>query len=124
MFAKTDKPVRIALNKLMHDNYAFFCPVTLLHLSLSRPLGMITVLSDSIERGLKAGTLIDVDNKIDLEHHCFIDGNNQNQQAKADALKQAEEAAAKVEEEAKAKTETEEAEADTKAKSKGKKADK
>ena len=78
MFAKTDKPVRIALNKLMHDNYAFFCPVTLLHLSLSRPLGMITVLSDSIERGLKAGTLIDVDNKIDLEHHCFIDGNNQN----------------------------------------------
>ena len=58
---------RIGLNTKIPENYGFFCPNTRLHLVLSNPGGVIDRVSPSIIRGLKSGTIIDIDGKIDLE---------------------------------------------------------
>lgn len=59
--------MRIALNILKRDNYVFFDPETLVHLSLSRPIVNVTKLSDSIMRGIRGGSLIDIDLKSGIE---------------------------------------------------------
>lgn len=59
--------VRIALNIAKPNNYAFFCPISRLHLTRSNPAGTISEVTPYILRGLKSKVLIDVDNVIDLE---------------------------------------------------------
>ena len=58
--------VKIALNVTRHNNYAFFCPVSRLHLTMSNPVGFIDVVTPAVLNGLKFGTLIDVNNMIDV----------------------------------------------------------
>lgn len=57
----------IGLNTNMRDNYAFFCPETRLHLTLTNPVGSADRVSAAIRRGLNANTLIDLDGVIDLK---------------------------------------------------------
>jgi len=61
----------IKLNTSMRDNYAFYCHDASLSLSISKPVGVAHRLTDSIIRGVSYGTLIDVNNVIDLEHGCL-----------------------------------------------------
>lgn len=64
---------RIGLNTKLAGNYSFFCPLTKLHLVLTNPVGVIDRVSPSIIRGIKSGTLIDIDGKIDLNNETLID---------------------------------------------------
>lgn len=57
----------IRLNTAKSNNFAFFCPVSKLHLTLSSPVGSISKTTKAVLRGLKSDTLIDVDNVIDIE---------------------------------------------------------
>lgn len=63
---------RLGLNVARKDNYVFFDPDAPLHLSLTMPVGYTNRVTASIVRGLKAGTIIDIDHVIDLEKRCFI----------------------------------------------------
>ena len=57
----------LRLNIAKPNNYAFFCPVTKLHLTLTNPVGTTDRVSAYILRGLKSKSLIDVNNVIVLE---------------------------------------------------------
>lgn len=57
---------KIALNPRKPYNYAFFCPVSKLHLTVSNPVGFAHEVTPAIFKGLKGGTLVDVDGVIDL----------------------------------------------------------
>lgn len=57
---------KIALNPRKPYNYAFFCPVSKLHLTVSNPVGFAHEVTPAIFKGLKGGTLIDVDGVIDM----------------------------------------------------------
>lgn len=59
--------IELRLNPRKPGNYAFFCPVTKLHLTLSNPVGTTDRVSAYILRGVKGKTLIDVNNVINLE---------------------------------------------------------
>ena len=59
--------IRLELNRSVDENYAFFCPHALIHLSQTQPRGIAPRLSSSILTGLRFGTLIDVDGVVDLE---------------------------------------------------------
>ena len=59
--------VELKLNLRKPGNYAFFCPVTKLHLTLTNPVGTTDRVSAYIIRGVKSKTLIDVNNVVDLE---------------------------------------------------------
>lgn len=59
--------IELRLNSKKPGNYAFFCPVTKLHLTLANPVGFADRVSNYILRGLKGKTLIDVNGVIDLE---------------------------------------------------------
>ena len=59
--------IKLSLNPKKVGNYAFFCPVTRLHLTLSNPVGFTDRVSVYILRALKSKTLIDVNNVVDLE---------------------------------------------------------
>lgn len=59
--------IELRLNPRKPGNYAFFCPVTKLHLTLANPVGITDRVSPYILRGLKASTLIDVNKVINLE---------------------------------------------------------
>lgn len=59
--------IELRLNPRKLGNYAFFCPVTKLHLTLANPVGTTDRVSVYILRALKGKTLIDVNNVIDLE---------------------------------------------------------
>ncbi len=52
---------KIALNLHKPYNYAFFCPVSKLHLTVSNPVGYVHEVTSAICSGIKGGTLIDVD---------------------------------------------------------------
>ena len=58
---------RIALNPAMPGNYSFVCPVAPLCLNTINRIGYTSMVSPSILRGLKGGTLIDLDGVIDVE---------------------------------------------------------
>lgn len=58
--------IKLRLNPSKPGNYAFFCPVTRLHLTLTNPVGSTDRVSNYILRGIKSKTLIDVDNVVDL----------------------------------------------------------
>ena len=55
------------LNTHKFNNYAFFCPVSRLHLTVSSPVGFANEVTPAISRALKAKTILDVDNVIDIE---------------------------------------------------------
>lgn len=59
--------IKLELNRNVDENYAFFCPHALIHLSQSQPMGVAPRLSSYILTALRFGTLIDVDGVVDLE---------------------------------------------------------
>ena len=59
--------IKLMLNTHKFNNYAFFCPVSKLHLTVSSPVGFTNEVTTAILRALKAKTIIDVDNIVDLE---------------------------------------------------------
>lgn len=62
---------QIFLNNKIRDNFAFFCPNSGLHLSLSNPIGYADRVTPAILRGLKNKTLVDVSGVIDMENKCI-----------------------------------------------------
>ena len=59
--------IELRLNRSKTGNYAFFCPVTKLHLTLANPVGFTDRVSNYILRGIKSNTIIDVNKVVDLE---------------------------------------------------------
>ena len=59
--------VKLALNRHKFNNYAFFCPVSKLHVTVSNPVGYVNEVTPAILRAIKVNTLIDVDGVIDIE---------------------------------------------------------
>ena len=58
---------KLALNTRKFNNYAFFCPVSRLHLTVSSPVGYANEVTPAILKALKAQTVLDVDGVIDIE---------------------------------------------------------
>ena len=52
--------MKLQLNFNKPDNYAFFCPVSNVHLTLSNPVAFVNQTTPYIERGLKSKAIIDV----------------------------------------------------------------
>lgn len=59
--------MRILLNTLLRDNYSFFDPDYPLSLSLSNPGANVDKITESMKRGFRGGTIIDVDGATDIE---------------------------------------------------------
>ena len=55
------------LNTRKFNNYAFFCPVSRLHLTVSSPVGFSNEVTPAILKALKAETVLDVDGVVDIE---------------------------------------------------------
>ena len=55
------------LNLHKFNNYAFFCPVSRLHLTVSSPVGFSNEVTPAILKALKAKTILDVDGVVDIE---------------------------------------------------------
>lgn len=53
--------MKLALNPKKVNNYAFFCPVSRLHLTLARPVGFVNKTTPYIDNALKSKTLIQLD---------------------------------------------------------------
>ena len=58
--------IELKLNPSKVGNYAFFCPVTRLHLTLANPVGIANRVSPYIIKAIKSKTLIDVNGVIDI----------------------------------------------------------
>ena len=125
--------IRLLLNSAKRENYAFYDPESKITLRLDRPTAKVERLTPAIERGIAAGTIIDIDEvsniKVSANEKATQDlllkriGIVRNpskavEEAKAaeEALKQAKEVAEKVAVEAK----SEEAEKESKPKAKSK----
>lgn len=52
--------MKIQLNFNKPDNYAFFCPVSKVHLTRSHPVDFVDEVTPYIKRGLKSEAIIDV----------------------------------------------------------------
>jgi hypothetical protein len=50
----------LQLNFNKPDNYAFFCPVSRLHLTRSNPVGKVNEVTRYIQRGLNSGKIIEL----------------------------------------------------------------
>ena len=59
--------IKLALNTHKSNNYAFFCPATRLHLTITNPVGNADRISGAILRAVRANTVIDIDGVIDLK---------------------------------------------------------
>ena len=70
--------VKLALNRHKFNNYAFFCPVSKLHLTVSNPVGYTNEVTPAILRAVKVNTLIDVDGVIDIETGTVKDAQSVN----------------------------------------------
>ena len=79
--------IKLMLNNHKFNNYAFFCPVSRLHLTVSNPVGYVNEVTTAILRGLKSQNIIDVDNVIDIETGT-IKAEKTNNTKQADAPKQ------------------------------------
>ena len=55
------------LNRQKFNNYAFFCPVSRMHLTVSSPVGYANEVTPAILKGLKSKSILDVDGVVDLE---------------------------------------------------------
>lgn len=58
---------RFALNNQKANNYAFFCPVSRLHLTRSNPIGSTNGVTPAIVRGLRSKVILDVDGAVDID---------------------------------------------------------
>lgn len=65
--------IKIGLNLAIKHNLVFFCPDALIHLSIQKPVGVISKITPAVLRGLRGKTLIDIDNVIDLNIEKDID---------------------------------------------------
>lgn len=65
--------IKIALNLKTPGNYAFFCPVSRLHLTRSNPVGFTDRVTSAIFMGLNNKSLIDVDGVVDLKTGKIIE---------------------------------------------------
>lgn len=80
--------IELRLNQRKPGNYAFFCPVTKLHLTLANPVGITDRVSPYILRALKSNTLVDVNGVIDLESGKMnVDNNTKNTETKTESVK-------------------------------------
>lgn len=52
--------MKLQLNFDKPDNYAFFCPVSRLHLTRTSPVGFADEVTPSIKRALKVGNILDI----------------------------------------------------------------
>jgi hypothetical protein len=59
--------LKLMLNLHKPNNYAFFCPVSKVHLTVSSPVGFANEVTPAILKAVKANTVLDVDGVIDLE---------------------------------------------------------
>ena len=59
--------IKLMLNRQKFNTYAFFCPVSKLHVTVSNPVGYVNEVTPAILRAIKLSTLIDVDGVIDIE---------------------------------------------------------
>ena len=59
--------IKFMLNMHKFNNYAFFCPVSRMHLTVSSPVGFANEVTPAILKGLKSKAILDVDGVIDLE---------------------------------------------------------
>ena len=59
--------IKFMLNKQKFNNYAFFCPVSRMHLTVSSPVGYANEVTSAILKAIKSKTIIDVDGVVDLE---------------------------------------------------------
>lgn len=59
--------IKLMLNLHKFNNYAFFCPVSRLHLTVSSPVGYANEVTPAILKALKAETVLDVDGVVDIE---------------------------------------------------------
>lgn len=57
----------LKLNLRKPNNYAFFCPVSKVHLTVSNPVGFANEVTPAILKAVKANTVIDVDGVINLK---------------------------------------------------------
>lgn len=92
--------IKLALN-VKHNNHAFFCPVSRLHLTVGNPVDVVNEVTPAIIRGLKSKVLVDVDGVIDLETGAVKKGSKtpekeQPKQQVAEPEKKAEEPAKEV----------------------------
>ncbi|MGH0051825.1 MAG: hypothetical protein ACQ5SW_00350 [Sphaerochaetaceae bacterium] len=55
------------------ENYAFFDPESKLHLTLSKPVGSVPLVTKGIERGLKTGKIMDMDAKVQTKGVVLAD---------------------------------------------------
>lgn len=80
--------IELRLNQRKPGNYAFFCPVTKLHLTLANPVGITDRVSPYILRALKSNTLIDVNGVIDLESgKTNVNNNTKKTETKTESVK-------------------------------------
>ena len=70
--------IKLMLNKQKFNNYAFFCPVSKLHVTVSNPVGYVNEVTPAILRAIKLSTLIDVDGVIDIETGTVQDAQSVN----------------------------------------------
>ena len=59
--------IKLMLNLHKFNNYAFFCPVSRLHLTVSSPVGFANEVTPAILKALKVKTILDVDGVVDIE---------------------------------------------------------
>lgn len=59
--------IKLMLNSRKFNNYAFFCPVSRLHLTVSNPVGYVNEVTTAILRALRNKTILDVDGVVDIE---------------------------------------------------------
>ena len=69
--------IKLALNLHKFNNYAFFCPVSRLHLTVSSPVGYTNEVTPAILKAIKAKTVLDVDGVINLETGSINEGTKQ-----------------------------------------------
>lgn len=55
---------RFKLNLKKPNNYAFFCPQSRLHVTVSSPVGYANEVTSAIIRAVKSATLIDIDGVV------------------------------------------------------------
>ena len=80
--------IELRLNQRKPGNYAFFCPVTKLHLTLANPVGITDRVSPYILRALKSNTLVDVNGVIDLESgKTNVNNNKKKTETKIESVK-------------------------------------
>lgn len=64
---------KLMLNLRKPNNYAFFCPVSKVHLTVSNPVGYANEVTPAILTAIKVKTVLDVDGVINLEAGTLIE---------------------------------------------------